>query len=602
MSEGAISALLSKSLTMLALILLALNFAGWLKKREFKYFGETALYIALGLMTSFVFRVLYTILGEEPLIKDVQLSTSFFYMVLLPPIIFEGGYTVQRMMFFKQLPTILSLAFIGGTFSTVVIAVVMFLAAHIVETPITMVESLIFGSLISSTDPVTILAMLPPETDKRLGMIIFGESAMNDAVSIILFRFFSALADPSISLTFGKFMMSLLESVGVFIGSFTTGVVVALLFAKLTKHQRLTHEAETYEVTMMLVFAYSSYLLAEVLHLTGIISVFFCGLAIAHYAKPNLTSTSILVTKEMLRIFSTMCDCFIFLYLGMGLFAFPDADYVAAVIIFALIGLALGRTHVFIICSFRNIWLAAKDRIPLAHQTFVWFSGLRGAVAFALAVQLIEDPDIPFSTRSLLFSTTVMCIVLTVFALNVFTPFMITKLGIDQGSAPQVTATSKAGGGDGTGTRPGSIHGGGDGGHGQQLDRTESDDDLINMDEMSGVLSWLYMMDKRYLRPFFSNPRRSHTLDAMAMDGHDAENEYTKVSTGIALHDLVKQESMEKVDLVATSLTGLDRINTKSLGSKSDTDSVRASALVGQAERLDDDPASPTKAQRAASP
>ncbi|KAJ1509326.1 Sodium/hydrogen exchanger 9 [Coelomomyces lativittatus] len=510
--SDAIHSLLAKSLVMLVLILIALNIAGWMKKREFKYFGETTMYISVGLATSILFRILYSIVQEDLLLADVQLSTNFFYMVLLPPIIFEGGYGAHRMMFFQNIGPILSLAFLGGIFSTVVIALVMFLCSSAMPHPISIVESLILGSLISSTDPVTILAMLPPETDRRLYMLIFGESALNDAVSIILYRFFSRLADPSLTLSFGQFCLSLLESLYVFLGSFAFGVLSGFLFAKLTKHQKLTHEAEIYEVTMMLVFAYSSYLLAEIFGLTGIISVFFCGITMAHYAKPNLTTTSLLVAKNVLRVFSTICESFIFMYLGMGLFAFPNAKYNVGMIFSCLFAIALGRTHVFLVSLAYN--LIYRDRkIPFKQQIFVWLSGLRGAVSFALAVQLLDNTDIDPETRSIIFGTAIITIVVTVYGLNLITPFTIQFLGISK------TSTKTAS-------------------HDPHQDGSKEDiavrgsQEYINV-ESKGLLSFLLNIDKKYLFPFFSTTQPG-------ANQHDVT--YAKVGEEISLNDLTGGE------------------------------------------------------------
>ncbi len=109
-------------------------------------------------------------------------------------------------------------------------------------------------------------------------MLLFGESALNDAVAIILYRFFTSIADPHMHLDAGSFFWSAFLSCLVFVGSFLVGVTLAMVFALLTKNVHVHHdEVNVYQVCMLLVFAYSSYLVAEACHLTGIISVFFCG-------------------------------------------------------------------------------------------------------------------------------------------------------------------------------------------------------------------------------------------------------------------------------------------------------------------------------------
>ena len=79
-------------------------------------------------------------------------------------------------------------------------------------------ECLVFGSLISSTDPVTVLSLLPDNVDRRLYMLIFGESALNDAVAVILYGFFTGVSDPTKRPTLSSLALATVESVGVFFG------------------------------------------------------------------------------------------------------------------------------------------------------------------------------------------------------------------------------------------------------------------------------------------------------------------------------------------------------------------------------------------------
>jgi sodium/hydrogen exchanger 8 len=321
-----------------------------------------------------------------------------------------------------------------------------------IDGKLTFISSLVFGSLISSTDPVTVLSLLPSNVDKKLYMLIFGESALNDAVSIILYRFFTSLTEAD--LEFSSFVISVFVSAGVFLGSFLVGTIMALIYAKITKHIEITgSEGAIFEGVMLLIFAYSSYMLAEVLQLTGkfsftiteffdffinkkshmqtgIISIFFCGIAMAHYAYHNLAEETTRTMKVTIRIISFMCECFIFLYLGMGLLSFGDqAHYDPLYVICAVISILVSRTHVFLILGFNNM-IPKNDKIPLSHQVLIWFSGLRGAVAFALAVTFLELPQFTKQVKGVIFGTTV--IVLTVLILGGLTPYMLVWLGIQK--------------------------------------------------------------------------------------------------------------------------------------------------------------------------
>ena len=132
-------------------------------------------------------------------------------------------------------------------------------------------------------------------------MLIFGESALNDAVAIILYRFFTGINPDDIAAS--TFFVSVVASFGVFIGSFLVGVIPAMLFAKITKHVWIEgYEGAIYEMLMLIVFAYGSYVLAEILELTGIISIFFCGIVMAHYAHANLTKLTQRTLKVLLLV------------------------------------------------------------------------------------------------------------------------------------------------------------------------------------------------------------------------------------------------------------------------------------------------------------
>ena len=187
--------------------------------------------------------IIWTSLAYDPENKSIQLDSSVFYLMLLPPIIFQvylifmkGGYSLHRITFFQNIIPILGLALVGGFYSTFVIATLMYGFAWAIDANWSFIESLVFGSLISSTDPVTVLSLLPSNVDKRLYIIIFGESALNDAVAIILYRFFIGLQEVSENITILSGLLAIVSSCGVFLGSFVIGILFGLLFAKITKH------------------------------------------------------------------------------------------------------------------------------------------------------------------------------------------------------------------------------------------------------------------------------------------------------------------------------------------------------------------------------
>jgi NhaP-type Na+/H+ or K+/H+ antiporter len=437
---------------------------------------------------------------SDDLSRDIQLETNFFYMVLLPPIIFEGGLTLQRVAFLNNLFVIVALALFGGIYSTVLTSLQMYLFTRFLAPDWSLLVCFLFGAIISSTDPISVLGMLPPATDRNLYMLIVGESALNDAVAIILYKFFGALVeDEQSGISFDKFLISSLASFLIFIGSTVVGIVVALLYALLTKHIRSHEQSSVFQLLMMLVFAYVSYLAADLLGLTGIISIFVTGLAMAHYGIPNISKVAVLSSRVALRSISSMCDSFVFLYIGLGLFAFgrDNTKYDPLLIFCGCVAVLVSRTHVFIIAMFNNAFAKVNPEIriiPPNQQIFLWFCGLRGAVSFALARETLDNEHIADDVKATFFGTAIMIVFATVVGMGGLTPFMLRVLKLD-GSDNQEHSNE---GHSGTGNHGERKKSGG------SLQTVElympSKDASAQMDTFwKRVLTF----DKKYFRPFF---------------------------------------------------------------------------------------------------
>jgi sodium/hydrogen exchanger 8 len=193
----------------------------------------------------------------------------------------------------------------------------------------TPVEALVFGSIVSAIDPVASLAILSdvfrvkesPDAPK-LYTVIFGESVINDAVSIVLFRIFLKYINTT---SFGP--LHFLEMAGTFVyvslGSVAVGLVVAFLSALFFKHVSFK-EHNAAEVITLSIWAYSSYLLAEAASLSGIMSLFVCGIFMGRYTWHNLSDYSQLTTPQTYKSLASLSDTYVFLYLGLAAFGFSD--------------------------------------------------------------------------------------------------------------------------------------------------------------------------------------------------------------------------------------------------------------------------------------
>lgn len=159
-------------------------------------------------------------------------------------------------------------------------------------------ESFAFGSLISAVDPVATVAIFHAiDVDPILNMLVFGESILNDAIAIVLTttvsRIPNAETGEAIASAFKTFFTMFFASAGI-------GMVFALISALLLKHIDL-RKHPSLEFGLMLVFTYAPYVLAEGIHLSGIMAILFCGIVMSHYTHFNL-STVTQITMQQVNI------------------------------------------------------------------------------------------------------------------------------------------------------------------------------------------------------------------------------------------------------------------------------------------------------------
>ncbi|KAJ8795249.1 hypothetical protein J1605_002873 [Eschrichtius robustus] len=180
---------------------------------------------------------------DNEMLRKVTFDPEVFFNILLPPIIFYAGYSLKRRHFFRNLGSILAYAFLGTAISCFVIGSIMYGCVTLMKVTgqlagdFYFTDCLLFGAIVSATDPVTVLAIFHElQVDVELYALLFGESVLNDAVAIVLSSSIVAY-QPAGDNSHTFDVTAMFKSIGIFLGIFSgsfamgaaTGVVTALI-------------------------------------------------------------------------------------------------------------------------------------------------------------------------------------------------------------------------------------------------------------------------------------------------------------------------------------------------------------------------------------
>ncbi|KAL0952602.1 hypothetical protein HGRIS_006857 [Hohenbuehelia grisea] len=417
------------------LLILSLCTSYYLQIKRIRAVHETLVSIFSGMIVGLVVR-----LAPGTMIREMlTFKHTLFFNLLLPPIILNSGYELKQENFFRNFGSILIFAFFGTFISAVGVGVLVYIysALGLESVELSFIECLTFGSTLSATDPVTILAIFNQyKVDPKLYSVIFGESLLNDAVSIVMYETLSQFHGTEVHI------WSIFHGIGIFLLSFTVsmalGIAFGLAMSLLLKHSSLNsyHSIETCLVALS---AYTCYFFSNGLSMSGIVSLLFCGITLKHYAYHTMSRRTQRATKYIFSTLAQLSENFIFIYLGMALFtSAPTSERVTSYvkplfITITTISVIFTRyAAVFPLSEAINFFHRhargqRNEELPHSYQMMLFWAGLRGAVGVALAAGF-KGPN-----AQILRTTVLVVVVLTVLMFGGTTARMLEVLGIRTG-------------------------------------------------------------------------------------------------------------------------------------------------------------------------
>ncbi|CAG9319246.1 unnamed protein product [Blepharisma stoltei] len=357
--------------------------------------------ISLGLFIGLIYLVYFT---DTNLSNGLFFDPQTFFLLIIPPIMFDAGYSSNKEKFFTNIGTILMFAVVGTIISALIFGFAIYACCNFFNLyELSLTESLLFGSLISAVDPVATIAIFEAaKVDTTLHMIVFGESVLNDAISIALFKTFAQFAENEKELELGNIVI---QFTYLFVGSISVGVIIGILSALVFKVFKLS-DHPTLETAMFFLWSYIPFVLCEALEMSGILGLLFLGMIMAHYTHFSLSEESKITTHQTFRTFAFIAENFCFVYLGLSIPLNTRSILWSVISVSILLLLSSRGVVVFLLSPICNYFRIHK--INIKHQILIWLSGMRGAVAFSLALSLpTKNPDVIISTTQYLILFTI---------------------------------------------------------------------------------------------------------------------------------------------------------------------------------------------------
>ena len=311
---------------------------------------------------------------------DFQLTPDLVLYLFLPVLIFESAINLDARSLMKDIAPILVLAIPALVISTAIIGLGLWFIKDF-----NIIYALIFGALISATDPVAVISLFKElGAPHRLTVLVEGESLLNDATAIVLFNILLGI---SIWGQFGvfDFYVAVAEFLKVFFGGLGVGIIIGIVTSELLNR---IHANISGYLIMSIVVAYSSFAISEhIMHLSGVMAVVSSAITLGLLGANRIPQREKETVDETWDILALVCNSLLFLLVGLSvdvslLFSHLDTIFVAIVLV--LVARAAGIYT--LVPSAVSIF--KLPNISMREKHIMWWGGLKGGLAIAIVLSI----------------------------------------------------------------------------------------------------------------------------------------------------------------------------------------------------------------------
>jgi monovalent cation:H+ antiporter, CPA1 family len=342
------------------------------------------------------------VLGNLLPYSGPHLSKELLFLVVLPGLLFEAAFQIHFSEVWRARGLILSLAVPGLLVATFLTALLLWWGVNLLKPgAISFIEAMVFGALISATDPISVLAIFRSlGVDRRLAVIVEAESLFNDGTAIVIFTIVLSMAtggEVGIGGAVWEFFRVAVLAVAV---GTAVGVAVSLLTRSINDPM--------VEITLTVLSAYGSFIAAELLGLSGVIACVAAGMVSGNWGAPLGMQPATRAAVDVFWSYAAfLLNSFVFLLMGLEIKLERLAHYLPEILI-GWVAINVARAAL-VFSKYTLMRAARRTGLPLSWATVLTWGGLRGGLSMVLALSLPRD----FSHREMILHVTFGVVLLT---------------------------------------------------------------------------------------------------------------------------------------------------------------------------------------------
>ena len=357
-----------------------------------------------------------------------EVTPELILALFVPPLVFEAAFHLELSQLRDNLIPILILAVPGVVLSTLLVGGIVSLGIGL-----SLSLAVIFGALISATDPVAVVAFFRAlGVSRRLAVAVEGESLFNDGTAIVVYNIVLAAA------LVGSFdlVKGLLDFLWIALGGLGIGVALGWVVSRLI--------AQIYdyfiEITLTTVLAFGAYLVAEQVHVSGVLAVVAAGIISGNIGSRGMSPTTKIVLFNFWEYVAFFANSLVFLLIGTKVNVPQLVTHIVPIMV-AVGAVLIARA----IVVYGLLWLPSlrgqRVHIPMSWRHVLFWGGLRGAISLALALSLPRQ----LPQRDLLEVMAFGVVLFTLLGQGTTIRFVMERLGLTKRPGPIVARERRLG-------------------------------------------------------------------------------------------------------------------------------------------------------------